>query len=63
VADVDELDFAVATQPVNHGIESVSDNSVAAFDTSVCEHLPQNICNISRHGNLLFENKVTNFTT
>ena len=58
MADVDELDFAVATQPVDDGIESVSNNSVTAFDTSVCEHLPQNICDFSRHINLPFGNEV-----
>ena len=50
VADVDELDLAVAAQPVDDGIESVSNNAIAAFDSGVREHLPQEVCNFSRHG-------------
>src|ERR1700686_944268 len=57
MAYVDEFDLAVATQCVDDGIESVSNNSVTAFDTGVCEHLPQNICNFSRHKNLRSEMK------
>src|ERR1700692_3716752 len=57
MAYVDEFDLAVATQGVDDWIESISNNSVTAFDTGVCEHLPQNICNFSRHGNLRSEMK------
>jgi hypothetical protein len=43
------LDFAVAAQRVDDGIESVPNNSIAAFDSGVREHRPQDICNFSRH--------------
>ena len=57
MADVDELDLAVAAQPVNDGIESVSNDAVAAFDSRIREHLPQDVCYFSRHRNLRSETK------
>jgi hypothetical protein len=49
VAHVDELDLAIAAQRVDDRIESIPDNAVAAFDTGVRKHLPQNIRNFARH--------------
>jgi hypothetical protein len=58
MANVDKLDLAVAAQAINDGIESVSNNSVTAFDSSIREHLPQDVCNFSRHRNLRSEMKL-----
>jgi hypothetical protein len=47
VADADELNLAVSAEPVDHGIECVPNNAIAAFDSCVREHLPQDVCNFS----------------
>src|SRR5580700_4072734 len=49
VANVYELNLAVAAQRVNDGIQSVSNNSIATFDSGIYKHLPQQVCNFSRH--------------
>ncbi len=49
MADMDELDLAVAAQRVDDRIESVPDNPIAAFDARVREHLPQHVRDIPRH--------------
>jgi hypothetical protein len=53
VADVDELDLAIAAQRIDDRIESVSNNALAALDTGVRQHLPQDVCDFSRHGVIL----------
>jgi hypothetical protein len=49
MSDVDELDFAVAAQPIDDWIQSVSNNAIATLDTSFGKHFPQNVCNRLRH--------------
>jgi hypothetical protein len=49
VTDLDELDLAVAAQRVDDRFKSVPVNAVAAIDASVREHLPQDVCDFSRH--------------
>src|SRR5580704_8568284 len=44
-----ELDSSVAAQPVNDRIQSVSHDSVAPFHSRLCQHFPQQVCNVSRH--------------
>ncbi len=53
MTDVDEIDPAVSAKSIDKRIESISDNAIAAFDASVGEHLTQDICDFSRHNNLL----------
>jgi hypothetical protein len=52
VANVDELDLAVAPERVDHRIERVSDDSVAAFDAGLRQHLPHDVSNFLRHWKL-----------
>jgi hypothetical protein len=40
MADMDEFDLPVAPQPVDDGIQSVTNNAVAAFDSGVRKHFP-----------------------
>jgi hypothetical protein len=47
MADMDEFDLPVATQPVDDGIESVANNAIAAFDSGVRKHLPQKVRHFS----------------
>ena len=49
VTNVDELDLPVAAQPVDDGIEGVTNDAIAAFDSGVGKHLPQDICHFYRH--------------
>jgi hypothetical protein len=44
---MDELDLAVAAQSVDDGIESVTNDATAAFDSGVSKHLPQKVCYFS----------------
>src|ERR1700693_3783350 len=53
VTDVDEIDSAVSAKCIDKRVECVSDNAIAAFDAGVGEHLTQDICDFSRHNNLL----------
>ena len=53
VTDVDEIDPAVSAKSIDKGIERISDNAIAAFDAGVGKHLTQDICDFSRHINLL----------
>ena len=47
VADVNELDPTVAAQPVDDGIESVTNDAITAFDAGVGKHLPQEVRHFS----------------
>src|ERR1700722_9241577 len=47
-----KLDCAISAQCVHHRIQSISDNSVAALDSSLRQHLPQYVCDFFRHKNL-----------
>src|ERR1700674_5009127 len=47
-----KLDCAISAQRVHHRIQSVSDDSVTAFDTGLRQHLPQYVCDFLRHENL-----------
>ncbi len=49
VANMDKLDLAVAPERVDHRIERVSDDAVAAFDARLRQHLPQDVSNSSFH--------------
>src|SRR5580700_5412036 len=42
---MDKLDLAVAPERVDHRIQRVSNNSVAAFHPGFREHLPQDVSN------------------
>jgi hypothetical protein len=44
---VDELNPAIATQPVDHGIQSIANDAIAALDSGVRKHLPQKIGYVS----------------
>jgi len=46
-----KLDCAISAQCVHYRIQSVSDDSITAFDTSLRQHLPQYVCNFFRHQN------------
>jgi hypothetical protein len=47
--NVDELDLSVAAERVSDGIQSVANNAITAFHSGVYKHLPQQVCNFSRH--------------
>jgi hypothetical protein len=47
VTDMDEIDPAVSAKSIYKGIESISDDSITAFDAGVREHLTQDICDFS----------------
>src|SRR6266853_707452 len=47
-----KLDCAISAQCVHYRIQSVSDDSITAFDTSLRQHLPQYVCDFFRHKNL-----------
>ena len=49
VTNMDKLDLAVAPERVDHRIQRVSDNSVAAFDAGLRQHLPHYIRNSTVH--------------
>src|ERR1700722_2979510 len=48
----DKLDCPISAQSVHYRIQSVSDDSIAALDSSFHQHLPQYVCNVFRHKNL-----------
>jgi hypothetical protein len=45
-----ELHPAIATERVDHRIQSVSDDAVATFDAGIGQHLPDGVSNCG-HGN------------
>src|SRR5258707_8841428 len=47
-----KLDCAISAQCVHYRIQSVSDDSITAFDASLRQHLPQYVCNFFRHKGL-----------
>src|SRR5271154_5048747 len=49
MTNVNELDLAVAPEGVEHRIQCVTDDAVAAFDAGLRQHLPHDICNSSFH--------------
>jgi hypothetical protein len=49
MANVNKLDLAVAPESVDHRIQRVSDDTVAAFDAGLRRHLPHDIRNTSFH--------------
>ena len=49
VTNMDELDLAVAPERVDHWIQRISDNSVAAFYAGLRQHLPHYIRNSTVH--------------
>src|ERR1700677_581328 len=51
MANQDKLDCAIPAQRVHHRIQSVSDDSIAAFNPSLRQHLPQYVCDFFRHKN------------
>src|ERR1700693_1909502 len=53
VTNLDEIDPAVPAKSIDKRVECISDNAIAAFDAGVGEHLTQDICDFSRHNNLL----------
>src|ERR1700685_2148581 len=52
VMNRNKLDCAISAQRVHDRIQSVSDDSITAFDSSLRQHLPQYVCNFFRHRNL-----------
>jgi hypothetical protein len=50
MTNVDKLDLPVASQRVDHRIQRVPDDAVAAFDAGVRQHLPHHVRNFSCHG-------------
>ncbi len=61
VADVDELDLAVAAQRVDDGIQGVANDAIAPLDSGLREHLPQQVCHFSRHKPLLISRPPSSF--
>ena len=53
VTDLNEIDPAVSAKSIDKRVECISDNAIAAFNAGVGEHLTQDICDFSRHNNLL----------
>jgi hypothetical protein len=49
VAYMDKLDLAIASESIDHRIQRIADNSVAAFDAGLRQHLPQDVSNSSFH--------------
>src|SRR6266704_2913962 len=52
MANGNKLDCAIPAQGVHYRIQSISDDSITALDTSLCQHLPQYVCHFFRHKNL-----------
>ena len=50
MANVDELDLPVAPQRVDHRIQRIPDDAVAAFDAGLRQHLPHHVRNFLCHG-------------
>ena len=45
ITNLNKLDCAISAQCVHHGVQSVSDDSITALDSSLRQHLPQYVCN------------------
>src|SRR5580700_2211221 len=53
VTNGNKLDRAISAQRVHDWIQSVSDDSITAFDSSLRQHLPQYVCDFFGHQLLL----------
>src|SRR5580704_11652362 len=53
VMNRNKLDGAISAQCVHDRIQSVSDDSITALDSSLRQHLPQYVCNFFGHQILL----------
>lgn len=49
VANVDVFNVLVVEQRLHGRVQCVTDNPVAALNAGICQHLPQIVCNCSRH--------------